>query len=71
MTQVCSPKVIHNLPRKRGMMQRVPILDGEGFARLQIAAATCMMMKTFTLPGGKTAAGDDIDGPTPYVEHPP
>jgi Holliday junction resolvasome RuvABC endonuclease subunit len=28
-------------------------------------------MKTIILPDGKTAAADDIDGITPYVDHTP
>lgn len=53
------------------MMVRFPISGGEGLAHVQISAATCIVMKTIILPDGKTAAGDDIDGITSYVDHTP
>jgi len=53
------------------MMVRFPIPGGEGLAHVQILAATCIVMKTINLPDGKTAAEDDIDGTTPYVDHTP
>jgi hypothetical protein len=53
------------------MMVRFPISGGEGLAHVQISAATCIVMKTIILPDGKTAAGDDIDGTTLYVDHTP
>jgi hypothetical protein len=53
------------------MMVRFLISGGEGLAHVQISAARCIVMTTIILPDGKTAAGDDIDGITPYVDHTP
>ena len=53
------------------MMVRFPIPGGEGLAHVQISSATCIVRKTIILPDGKTAAGDDIEGITPYVDHTP
>jgi hypothetical protein len=53
------------------MMARFPISGGEGLAHGQISGATRIVMKTIILPDGKTAAGDDVDGITPYVDHTP
>lgn len=50
------------------MMARFPISGGGGLAHVQISAATCIVIKTIILPDGKTAAGDDIDGITAYVD---